>query len=108
LQTYVKKTLSYAPEKVLFSTARTILIDGNSKVSEGTLIGTFTAVDVDSKVEDLEFVNLQASSDSESSKATIDKLEISNGNQLRVKNKQSVSEEELNNLFFSDIPKCAK
>jgi hypothetical protein len=98
LQTSITPLPARAPEKIFFSTVRNILIDGNGNVAPGTLLGTFTALDPDTKPQDLLFTGLKAFRDTDQNK--LENLEITNGNQLRVKN-EPINSSVLEDLSFT-------
>ena len=99
LQTLITQTTN-PPEKIFFSTERNILIDGNGYVLEGTLLGKFTAIDPDTNPKDLLFKGLRSYGTTDPNKV-VDQLEITNGNQLRVKRGKSINSEDLKALSFS-------
>ena len=97
LQTYVTRAANRAPDRVFFTTSKSIELDMDGFVKEYTVLGTFSAVDIDTKSEDLEYVILKAAPGSE---AIVEKLGIE-GNRLIVKTGATVSADELKSLSFS-------
>ena len=102
LQTSITPLPARAPEKIFFSTARNILIDGNGDVAAGTLLGTFAALDPDTAAKDLQFSGPFAATDPNQ---VAEKLEITNGNQLRVRSGETINSEDLKSFTFSTIVK---
>ena len=90
LLTYIQPTAN-PPTSVFFATARSILMDNNNNVAGGILLGTFTAIDKDTKSESLGyyFKDLANVVDKNNNKIS-DSIEIVNGNELRVKDGSSI------------------
>ncbi|MCX5937492.1 MAG: hypothetical protein NTW02_04640, partial [Cyanobium sp. LacPavin_0920_WC12_MAG_62_9] len=102
LQTAITPLPARAPEKIFFSTSRNILINGNGDVAAGTLLGTFAALDPDTAANDLQFSGPFAATDPNH---VAGKLEITNGNQLRVRSGETINSEALKSFTFSAIVK---
>ena len=77
-------------------------MNGNDEVAGGTLLGSFTAIDKDTKIEALGYTIIQDLADvrdpGNNTIKIIDSLEIVNGNQLRVKDGSTVKASKLQEL----------
>jgi hypothetical protein len=99
LVTYIKPTEN-PPTSIFFATARSILLDGNGDVAGGTLLGSFTAIDKDTKIEELGYTVVKDIDNvlDLSGGKIIDNLEIANGNELRVRDGITVKATDLQKL----------
>ena len=97
LQTYITPKPAQGPEKIFFSTERNILIEADGSVVPGTLLGTFAAIDPDTKPQDLLFKNLTLFGTFDPGLAQ--KLVITNGNELR--SAEIINAQDLKSISFS-------
>jgi hypothetical protein len=97
LRTFITPKPAQSPVKIFFSTERNILIEADGSLNPGTLLGTFAAIDPDTKPQDLLFKNLTLFGTFDPGLAQ--KLVITNGNELR--SSEIINAQELKSISFS-------